>query len=318
MRSGSGTLAFLAVPLNGTILRQLSEGPKRLSELRRKRGSAPQTTVRARLNAFEENGLVSRQGRDGLPGIIECSLTSAGTDLLPVVVALERWLHAAPDEPLVFGTDAGTMAVKALAGGWSSTIIQSLAGSPHSLGQLAKGITVVSYPTLERRLGAMRLADQLVASPNRGDGIPYGVTDWLREGIGPLAAAVHWERRHFPEETPVMARLDVEAAFLLTFPQLRMSVGLTGSCRMGVEMRDGDNRLCGAIAHVDGGVVVSSTVDLDGIVDAWATGSGPAWAQALTSARDDCLGVGGDPPLAGGLLNGLRGALFSGPAQAVF
>ncbi len=319
-RSGSGALALLAVPLNGTILRQLANGPMRLAELRRDNGSAPQTTVRAHLKGLEVEGLMSKQGRAGSPGIAEYALTGAGRDLLVVVVALEHWLRAAPEGPVVFGSDAGKTAIKALADGWSSTILRTLATDPRSLSQLAKVIGVVSYPTLERQLRAMRLAGQLVASPNEGEGTPYGLTEWLRQGVAPLAAAVRWERSHFPDETPTMTRLDTEAAFLLALPQLRMTVALAGSCRMGVEMNDGDARLCGVIAQVEKGLVVSSTANLaeeeeeeeEEDPDAWATGSEPAWADALLGTGNDRLNLGGNHALASGLLDGLQGTLFGG------
>jgi DNA-binding HxlR family transcriptional regulator len=315
MRSAVGTLALLAVPLNGRILSQLSDGPKRLVELRDS-ASMPQTTVRTHLKALEVAGLMSRQGREQTPGVVECLLTSAGDDLLLVMVALEQWLHAAPEGSMVFDSDAGKMAIKALVGGWSSTILGSLASGPQSLSQLARGISTVSYPTLERRLGALRLAGLLLASPNEGEGIPYTVTEWLQQGIAPLAAAVRWERLNFPDDTPPMTRLDTETAFLLALPQLRMEVGLAGYCRVGVDMNDGDIRLCGAIANVVKGRVVSSNVNLEGVVDAWATGSMPAWGRALVGAGSDRLDLGGDRKLCGGLVDGLHETLFGAETPA--
>ena len=61
----------------------------------------------------------------------------------------------------------------------------------------------------------MRLAGQVEPLPGNGRGTPYAVTDWLRRGVGPLAAAARWERRNRPTETAPIGALDVEAAFLL-------------------------------------------------------------------------------------------------------
>ena len=315
-RSGAGTLAFLGTPLNARIMEQLSGGPKRLVELRRESGAAPQTTVRARLKGLEERGLMQRRGREGAAGIAECVLTSAGEDLLVVMVALEQWLKGAPDGPLAIGSDSGKMAIKALAGGWSSTIMRYLADGPHSLGQLSKGINTVTYPTLERRLGAMRLAGQLVATPNVGQGIPYAATEWLQQGIAPLAAAVRWERSHAPDDTPAMTRLDTEAAFLLTLPQLRVHVALVGSCRLGVEINDDEGLLCGAVAHVAVGKVASCTTDLQGETDAWASGPTPAWVYAMIDTGAGRLVLGGDRKLAKAIVGGLRGTLFGADGRA--
>lgn len=303
------------MPLNVRLLGQLSDGPKRLVELRRESGSAPQTTVRTRLRGLERAGLMERCGREGALGVVECRLTSSGDGLLVVLVALEQWLRGAPEGLVTVSSDAGRMAVKALAGGWSSTILRSLGDGPATLGQLSRDISSVTYPTLERRLAAMRLAGQLLALPNEGEGIPYAATEWLQQGIAPLAAAVRWERSHLPGETPPVTRLDAEAAFLLTLPQLRVPVVLAGSCRLGVEIDDEEGLLCGAIAHVAAGRVASCTTDMEGEADAWADGPSAAWVQAMIDVGAGRLEFGGEKKLAYAVVDGLGGALFAANGQ---
>lgn len=310
-RSGSYALRLLAVPLNVTILSQLFDGPLRLAELSRARGSAPQSTVRAHLKGMEGDGLMSKRSRKRSPGVVDFELTLAGSELLVVLGALEQWLLLAPDGPLGLASAAGRSAIKALEGGWSSAIVGTLAGGAESLSMLAKGIDDVSYPSLDRRLTAMRKAGQVEASPGNGQGTPYGVTTWLQQGVASLAAAVRWEGMHFPDETTSIARLDTEAAFLLAFPLLRMTLGLSGSCRMEVDVADATGRLCGAVALVERGRVVSSTRGADGPADSWVNGAAADWADAAVDGLGtNGLSIGGDRPLGGGVLESLRNVVL--------
>jgi DNA-binding HxlR family transcriptional regulator len=296
------------------IIRALSDGPKPLVELRRECGSFAQTTLRAHLKELEELGAAARHRRNRFPGVIECELTGAGSELLFVAATLERWLQAAPDEPLRFGSNAAKAAIKALVDGWSSTMLRVLAAQPLSLTELDSIIDSLNYPALERRLAAMRMAGQVKAcSSERKGTTPYAVTRWLRQGVAPLAAAAHWERRHLPGDTPPIAPIDAEAAFLLALPLLRLPHEASGSCRMGVEIANGKGRrLAGAIAYVEGGRVKSCIARLDHRADAWAIGSATAWLRAIIGSDTDGLELGGDQRLARDLLDGLNGALFRG------
>lgn len=315
-RAGTRALTLLATPLNGKILRTLSEGPKRLIDLRRVCGSPAQTTLRAHLRELEEVGAVAKRRRNSFPGALEYEMLPPGGELLFVAAALERWLQDAPEGPLPFGGGEAKAAIKALVEGWSSTMLRVLAAGPLSLTELDGVIGDLSYPSLERRLAAMRLAGQIEACPAKGKGTPYTVTAWLRQGIAPLAAAARWERRYLPEDTSPITRVDAEAAFLLTLPLLQLPADLSGSCRMGVEMSgERERRLVGATAYVDQGKVASCTVRLQGDADAWATGSTNAWLHAVIGFDTDLLDLGGDQRLARSLVDGLHGALFDGAGQ---
>lgn len=310
-------MGLLAKPLNGLILRQLSDGPKSLIHLRRECGSPAQTTLRAHLRELESSGVVARHKRNPFPGTVEYELQRGGAELLSVVATIERWLQQAPEGPLEFASGPAKAAIKALADGWSSTMLRALAAGPLSLTELDRIISNISYPSLERRLAAMRLAGHVRPCPGEGKRTPYAVTAWLRQGIAPLVAAVQWERRHLPEETPPITRVDAEAAFLLSLPLLRLPSDLSGSCRMGIELSsNGERRLIGAMAYLDQGRVASCSVRLQGNADAWATGSTNAWLRALTAAEIDSLQRGGDQRLARAVLDGLHRSLFDpGPSS---
>jgi DNA-binding HxlR family transcriptional regulator len=187
-RSGAQTLVLLAAPLNVSILRALAEGPRQQSELRQAAGSPAQTTLRAQLRHLVEIGAVEMQRRNDFPGALDYELTAAGGGLLDVLLVLEAWLEKA-HPPLTLGGNEAKAAVKALAEGWSTTMLWALAGGPLSLTELDRAIGAVSYPSLERRLSALRLAALVKPAPNRGRGTPYAVTDWLRQAVAPLTAA---------------------------------------------------------------------------------------------------------------------------------
>jgi DNA-binding HxlR family transcriptional regulator len=316
-RAGTRALALLASPLNATILRELAGGPMRLVDLRRECGSPAQTTLRAHLKELEGIGAIAKQRRNSFPGALEYELAAPGTELLFVSGALEGWLQRAPDEPWPFPSAGASAAIKALVEAWSSTMLRALAAGPLSLTELDGVIGTLNYPSLERRLSAMRLTRQVEACPGKGNGTPYRVTEWLRRGIAPLAAAVRWERRHRTDEAAPITRVDTEAFFLLTLPLLRLPSSLSGSCRMGVEIANGKKHgLVGAMAYLEAGKVASCTVRLVANADAWATGSVAAWLNAVVRSDLDRLELGGDQRLARGLLVGLHETLFEDKSSA--
>jgi DNA-binding HxlR family transcriptional regulator len=311
-RSGAQTLGLLAAALNCLILRALSEGPKLQAELQRETNTPPQTTLRAQLKKLAETGAISKQRRNRFPGVLEYDLTTSGRELLLVVAVLERWLQDAPEGPLPLESTRAKTAVKALADGWSTTIVRALAAGPRALIELDRLITSQSYPALERRLSAMRLSGQVEARPGSGRGTPYGVTRWLREGVAPIAAAIRWERRHVAELTPSLGRIDIEAGFLLAAPLLQLPADVSGSCRMAAEIANGgQQRLAGVMVVVERGRVVSSTSRLQGHPNAWALGPPIAWLSAMIERDRDRVELGGDRQLAGTLLDGLHQALFA-------
>ncbi len=201
-------------------------------------------------------------------------------------------------------------AIKALLGGWSSSVVRALAARPMTLTELSRVITEVSYPSLERRLGAMRLAGQIEPCAGNGRGRPYRVTDWLRRAVAPLAAAAGWERRFLAGRATPIGRLDVEAAFLLTIPRLALPRHLSGTCRLAVDLvKGGEHRLAGVSLAVREGAVVSCTSRLNGEVEALVTGAPPAWLRAVFDRDPSQLDRSGDNGLVEEVVANLHGAL---------
>jgi DNA-binding HxlR family transcriptional regulator len=318
MRSGAQTLLLLAVPSNVLILKALEHQSWRQADLRRKVGFPAQTTLRGQLKGLEKSGVVVKHPVNHFPRVLEYRLTSAGKDLLMVVGVLERWLSAAPEGALDLEGSGAKAAIKALADGWSTTMLRALAASPLSLTELDRVIAPLSYPSLERRLASMRLAGLVVARPgrSRGHGTPYGVTDWLKRGVAPLATAIRWERKHAPRVSTPLNHLEVETSFLLGLPLLKLPTDLNGCCRLAAELSSGPRRaLSGTTVEVDRGSVVACTTELVGRPDAWALGSAGAWLDSMIDGEIIGLELGGDCRLARELVDRLHITLFRAPIR---
>jgi DNA-binding HxlR family transcriptional regulator len=310
-RSGAQALTLLSSHRNCLVLRALEKEPRRQAELRRATGFPAQSTLRAQLKNLEEIGAIAKRRRDAFPGVLEYELERPGRELLPVASVLDRWLAEAPVGPLELDSAAARAAVKALVDGWSSSMLRVLAARPLSLTELDRAIVDLNYPSLERRLVAMRVAGLVAARPGDGRGTPYAVTEWARRGMAPLAAGIRWERRHAPQRTAAIRHLDVETGFLLAVPLLRPPAELSGVCRMAVEIPNGaEPRLAGILAEVEAGRVRRCSASTRGDSDAWVCGSATAWLAAVIDADADGLELGGDCRLARAILDGLHRALF--------
>jgi DNA-binding HxlR family transcriptional regulator len=317
VRSGAQTLTLLSAHRNVLLLEALAGGPQRQAELRRIAGLPAQTTLRAHLRGLEEIGAIAKHRRNAFPGTLEYRLEKPGEELLFVAAALERWLAQAPGPPVELGSDAARAAIKALTEAWSASMLRALAAKPLSLTELDRLIAELNYPSLERRLGGMRLAGLVEALPGNGRGTPYAVTEWLRRGMTPLTAAIRWERRHARDLTAPLGRLDVEAGFLLTLPLLRLPSDVEGQCRMAVELPNGSSgQLAGVIVDVQAGKVDSCDARLEGSPAAWVSGSPTAWLTAAIESDAAQLELGGDCKLARALLDGLHATLFGSARHA--
>jgi DNA-binding HxlR family transcriptional regulator len=304
---------LLSVHLNTLILRALADGPLRLAELRREVGGPAQSTLRGNLAKLIEVEALRKRGRDDKPSILEYELTSFGRDLLFVMDAVEAWLGLAPEGPLALDTVGAKVAIKALVGGWTSTIVRALAARPLTLTELDKLIDGCTYPALERRLGAMRLAGQIsLEASNDGRGRHYTVGPWLRQAIGPLCVAARCERRYMPSTTAPIARIDVESAFLLVAPMLDLCEGTSGFCQLAVEAggRDSGRAWAGAQMTLEEGTLTSCVARLEARPENWVLGRASAWLDAVIGRDTDLLHFGGDRDLGRDIVHGLHDALF--------
>lgn len=312
-RAGSAVLTLLSVPLNGLVLRALADGPMRLTALRKELGGPAQSTLRGILTKLVEIGALTR-GLGDKPSILAYQLTQFGEDLLLAVNAVEAWLSMAPDGPIALESTQAKVAIKALVGGWVSTVVRALAARPLTLTELDKLIDGYTYPAIERRLSAMRLAGQveLGASDNGNRGRQYTISPWLRLGIGPLTVAARCERRHMPDATAPISRIDVESAFLLVAPMLDLNRNMSGFCQVAVEAGSGDSRKpwAGAQLTIEKGSVSSCIAKLEPRPQAWVHGAAGAWLDAVIGRAPDMLELGGDAELGREVTEGFHDVLF--------
>jgi hypothetical protein len=159
---------------------------------------------------------------------------------------------------------------------------------------------------------AMQDAGQVEACPDEGEGAVYAVTDWLRAGIAPLAVAARLERRDPKEGMAPLESLDVEAGFLLTLPLLELPRELSGTCRLGVNLEDGEG-LAGVTVRIEEGRIASCAMGLDGEADAWAVAFAGDWLDTVIEPDAKRVRTGGDRWLARALLDALHGTLFGVP-----
>jgi len=185
----------------------------RLAELTEELRGPTQASVRARLEGLVALRVVAKKG-SGMPYAVRAELTDVGRDLLRLIDAVDDWLSRAPGGSLTLGGTAAERAVRALAGGWDSTILHVIAAGPRSLTGLDGEIEGLTYPALERRLIALRTAGLVEPAPS-GPGRPYRIAGWGREAAGPLLAAVDFERAHMAESTAPPKPIDAETASLL-------------------------------------------------------------------------------------------------------
>ncbi|MGN6557648.1 MAG: winged helix-turn-helix transcriptional regulator [Solirubrobacterales bacterium] len=301
-------LSLLAAPLNVHILQTLEQEPKALLDLRQAVGSPPQSTMRLYSRTLTELGIVDRRRRSEFPGSADYELTQTGQELLGVAKVLEGWLNVAPTGPISLGSIASKSATKALVEGWSTNIIRAIAAQPLSLTELNQVIPKVSYPSLERRLGSMRLAGLVESQPSERRGTPYAATNWLRRAVIPMTSAAAWERRHRPLGAQPIGRLGVEAVFLLAIPQLEMPSTFTGRFRLAVEVQGGSAPIfAGVLVCFEEGVIVSCSSRLQGEADAWVSGSPDAWLRRMSGITQGGLEIRGDIAAAEDLLDALEG-----------
>ncbi|MFL5900644.1 MAG: winged helix-turn-helix transcriptional regulator [Solirubrobacterales bacterium] len=297
VRAGGTVLSLLAGPLCGPILRAHLEGSLRLPDLRERIGGAAQTTLRGQVGTLRTFGALERHVRTGMPYTVENELTDVGRGILAVAEVLEAWLSRAPQGPIAFGSEPAKGAIRSLVGGWSSTVLRALAIHPLSLTELSVAIPEVSYPSLERRLSAMRASHQVdVMQSKTGKSRPYEVTDWTRRAVGPLVAAGRCECEHLAEVTDPLTRIDIQAAFLLAVPLALLPMGSSGSCQLAVNTAEGEEtpeQATGVHVELERGKVISCVSGLEQDPSTWVLGTVEAWAEAIVDGRFDNLRIGG-------------------------
>jgi hypothetical protein len=267
---------------------------------------------------FEEAGAgagaVAALGPDRPAGREPTYRASAkGAQIVYAAGILQRWLHNRPGGPLEIGAPGGG-AMASLLCCWSGAVTHALDREPLTLAELDRAVEPIpECEVVAEHVEGMRRVGQVEALEAGGE-TRYALTDWMREGIAPIAAAA-WVEVHHPEQAMAPPDvLDVEAAFQLALPLLRLPSDLRGSCRLGVQIPGGPPLMAGATVEVDRGAVVGSSTLLEEDPETWATGSPLDWLDTLVDPAAGKIKAGGDTRLAGALIEGLHERLFT-PAE---
>lgn len=245
-------------------------------------------------------------------------ITPSGREGLFVAFTIERWLQSFPRGSLEFDGEEAQAAVAGLGFGWATGVIHALAREPRTFSELRRA-TGLGRRALRRLLATMSEAGQVeVHAGTTRRGPLYSATDWLRAGVAPLAAAARVERRLEEDESPPIDALDVEAAFMLALPLLKLPAEVSGSCRLGVRLEedlpapvpDAAPDLTGVVARIDRGRVIACEPALDQRADARAVATASDWLDTVIEPDAKRVRTSGDRRLAALLLHRLHETLF--------
>ncbi len=80
------------------IIRELSFGPQRFTDIRRALPGLSPNLLIDRLRLLDEQGVIERRGDAGMSSRAVYTLTASGTELLPILQSLAQWgIHHLPD-----------------------------------------------------------------------------------------------------------------------------------------------------------------------------------------------------------------------------
>ena len=315
-RAGALTLLYLASPLERPVLRTLMAELTTGVKVQEIEPPDPEFMVMA---VFEDSYLLEPADPDHPPEEpigpdTMMRPTPAGREVPFVGTVLARWLRRCPQGPLELGSGARRH-MAALLGGWASMTIHALAGGPRSAAQVCEAIQVLDREVIDARIESMLETGLLEEAPGEDpDGEPLvRATEWLRRAVAPLAAAARMELRFPPGDTAPIAALDVEAAFQLTLPLLKLPRRFRGACSLAVELAEGvAGSPAGVTAQIEDGSVVACARGLDPDAQVAVSGDTGAWLDAVIDRRTEGISSSGERRLAKRILRELHRTLFKG------
>lgn len=87
----AGAMEIVGNKWTALILRDLTSGPKRFSELEKSVGNINPRTLSQRLDDLERHKIVTKKSFAEVPPRIEYTLTTKGHDLLPILKQMATW-----------------------------------------------------------------------------------------------------------------------------------------------------------------------------------------------------------------------------------
>lgn len=221
----------------------------------------------------------------------------------------ELWLVESPEGATRWGEKRARETTIALADGWASTVVHRLAVEPLTLDGLDREILHLDRDEIEACLEPMGRNGLVESRPGDGETL-YALTEWGRGGIVSLIASARLEQMA-ADPDPVEA-IDVQAAFGLALPMLRLRGDLSGACELTVDVGGLDDpRPAAVTAHFEGGRLAAWRPGADESPDARIAGALGGWFRAVIEGRFDRLAAEGDVRLATAILEGLHEHLFA-------
>jgi DNA-binding HxlR family transcriptional regulator len=90
----AATAEIIGAKWTALLVHDLSEGPRRFSELERSCHGISPRTLAERLRVLESEGIVERRSYPESPPRVEYSLTDKGESLLPIIDAMREFGHS--------------------------------------------------------------------------------------------------------------------------------------------------------------------------------------------------------------------------------
>ena len=87
----AGAMEIIGNKWTALILRDLTTGAKRFSELEKSVGTINPRTLSQRLVDLEAHGIITKQSFAEVPPRCEYTLTTKGTDLIPILQQMATW-----------------------------------------------------------------------------------------------------------------------------------------------------------------------------------------------------------------------------------
>ncbi len=237
--------------------------------------------------------------------------TPAGREVPFVGAALADWLRRCPAGPLTLAKGPG-QEISALLYGWASMVTHALCDGPLTLEQVDDAVQA-DLGLVDELIDLMEETGLLEeANSDKPDEEPrVRVTEWLRHSVTPIAAAARMELRHPPGDTAPIAARDVEAAFQLALPLLKLPRKLSGTCSLAVELAEGVADSPAAVtARIEEGRVVACEPGFDEDADASASATAAEWLETVIERKANLVPTAGDDKLATALLHELHNTLF--------
>lgn len=90
----AATAEIIGAKWTALLVHDLSEGPRRFSELEHSCSGISPRTLAERLRALEQDGIVERHSYPESPPRVEYELTGKGESLLPIIDAMRQFGHS--------------------------------------------------------------------------------------------------------------------------------------------------------------------------------------------------------------------------------